>query len=81
MFTVANESELPERGPGGNAKWKQIIAEVKKHPDVWLKLDQKVVNTSSAYALRRYGVEVRVRNSEPDGYTIFVRFPSSKIDE
>ena len=74
MFTVADETELPQVGRN-NSKWKRIITEVKKQPNVWLKLDQTAKNTSTAYSLRKYGVEVRVATLGKDlGYTVFVRY-------
>lgn len=71
MFTVADDADLPKLGR--RAKWGPIMAEVKKHPNVWLKLDDTVKNSAAAYALRRYGVQVKLRASE-DGWIIFVRY-------
>ena len=71
MFTVADESDLPKRGR--NTKWGPIIDEVKKHPNVWLKLDNLVKHSAAGYSLRKYGVEVKLRASE-DGWVVFVRY-------
>lgn len=72
MFSVADESEVPRAGrPGVN--WAPIMEAVKQQPNVWLRLDERVPHSATAYALRRYGVEVKLRASD-DGWVIFVRY-------
>ena len=76
MFTVASESDLPHQGRPGSTNWQAIVSAVKKQPNVWLKLDQKVKNSGQAYRLRDSGLEVKVSTIGNDDkmFTVFVRY-------
>jgi hypothetical protein len=76
MFTAVSESELPHQGRQDSINWKAIVSEVKKQPNVWLKLDQKVKQAGQAYRLRDSGLEVKVSGvgNTDKMLTVFVRY-------
>lgn len=76
MFTVVSESELPHQGRPDSINWIAIVSAVKKQPNVWLKLDQKVKNSGQAYRLRESGLEVKVSSvgNADKTLTVFVRY-------